>query len=82
MDLGFGQPSLEAGILRIKAKGLIIGVDRDALTPIDEQKRLAESFGRPAATCGSRRCPRPSATTRSSRNSTGRRRASAQFFEE
>jgi homoserine O-acetyltransferase/O-succinyltransferase len=42
MDLGFGQPSLESGILRIKAKGLIIGVDRDALTPIDEQKRLAE----------------------------------------
>ena len=44
MDLGFGQPSLEAGILRIEAKGLIIGVDRDALTPIDEQKRLAEIF--------------------------------------
>jgi homoserine O-acetyltransferase len=35
MDLGFGQPSLEAGIRRIEAKGLIIGVDRDALTPID-----------------------------------------------
>jgi homoserine O-acetyltransferase len=41
MDLGFEQPSLEAGIQRIRAKGLIIGVDRDALTPIDEQQRLA-----------------------------------------
>jgi homoserine O-acetyltransferase len=40
MDLGFGQASLEAGIRRIKAKGLIIGVDRDALTPVDEQETL------------------------------------------
>jgi homoserine O-acetyltransferase/O-succinyltransferase len=38
MDLGFRQASLEAGIRRIKAKGLIIGVDHDALIPIDEQQ--------------------------------------------
>jgi homoserine O-acetyltransferase len=41
MDLGWKQPSLEAGIKRIKARGLVIGVDRDALTPIDEQQSLA-----------------------------------------
>jgi homoserine O-acetyltransferase len=41
MDLGFHRPSLEAGIRRIKAKGLIIGVDRDALIPIDEQELVA-----------------------------------------
>ena len=44
MDLGFGQPSLEAGIQRIRARGLIIGVDRDALTPIDEQESLAAAL--------------------------------------
>jgi homoserine O-acetyltransferase len=42
MDLGHGQPSLEAGIKRIRAKGLVIGVDRDALTPLEEQRNLAE----------------------------------------
>lgn len=41
MDLGFGHESVDAGIRRIEAKGLVIGVDRDALTPIDEQERVA-----------------------------------------
>jgi homoserine O-acetyltransferase len=41
MDLGFRQASLDAGIRRIKAKGLVIGVDRDALIPIDEQRSVA-----------------------------------------
>jgi homoserine O-acetyltransferase len=42
MDLGAGQPSLEAGFGRIRAKGLIIGVDRDALTPLEEQQALTK----------------------------------------
>jgi homoserine O-acetyltransferase/O-succinyltransferase len=42
MDLGRGQPSLEDGIRRIRAKGLVIGVDRDALVPIDEQRFVAQ----------------------------------------
>jgi homoserine O-acetyltransferase/O-succinyltransferase len=42
MDLGHGQRSLEEGILRIRAKGLIIGVDHDALTPLEEQRALAQ----------------------------------------
>jgi homoserine O-acetyltransferase len=41
MDLGAGQPSLEAGITRIRAKGLVVGVDRDALIPIEEQELVA-----------------------------------------
>jgi homoserine O-acetyltransferase len=41
MDLGRGQRSLDEGIRRIRAKGLIIGVDRDALIPIDEQRLVA-----------------------------------------
>jgi homoserine O-acetyltransferase len=49
MDLGRGQPSLEAGIARIRAKGLIVGVDHDALTPVEEQRlvaRVLEDAGR------------------------------------
>jgi homoserine O-acetyltransferase len=41
MDLGFGCASLDAGIRRIQAKGLVIGVDHDALTPYEEQEKVA-----------------------------------------
>jgi homoserine O-acetyltransferase len=49
MDLGAGQRSLEAGIARIRARTLVIGVDRDALIPIDEQQlvvRVLRDAGR------------------------------------
>jgi homoserine O-acetyltransferase/O-succinyltransferase len=40
MDIGAGCRSLKEGLLRIKAHGMIVGVDRDALIPIDEQEAV------------------------------------------
>lgn len=37
MDVGAGRRSVKEGLLRITAHGMIVGVDRDALIPIDEQ---------------------------------------------
>ncbi|HYC76382.1 MAG TPA: homoserine O-acetyltransferase [Planctomycetota bacterium] len=44
MDLGQGCRSLKEGVLRIKARGLIVGVDRDALIPIDEQEAVFKTL--------------------------------------
>lgn len=49
MDLGAGQRNYAEGVLRIEAPSLILGVERDALIPCDEQRHLAhllESHGR------------------------------------
>jgi homoserine O-acetyltransferase len=49
MDLGAGQPNYAEGVLRIKARSVILGVDRDMLIPATEQQHLAhllESHGR------------------------------------
>ncbi|MFG0315995.1 MAG: homoserine O-acetyltransferase [Planctomycetota bacterium JB042] len=49
MDLGAGQPTYADGVLRITAKTLILGVDRDMLIPASEQLHLAhllENHGR------------------------------------
>lgn len=49
MDLGAGQKTYAEGVLRITARTLIIGVDRDILIPPSEQQHLAhllESHGR------------------------------------
>ena len=40
MDVGAGCRSLKEGLLRIRAKGLIVGVDRDALIPLEEQEAM------------------------------------------
>jgi homoserine O-acetyltransferase/O-succinyltransferase len=40
MDVGAGCRSLKDGLLRIKAKGLVVGVDRDALIPPEEQRAV------------------------------------------
>ena len=41
MDLGRGSPTYADGVLRIRAKVLILGVDRDVLIPVSEQQHLA-----------------------------------------
>jgi homoserine O-acetyltransferase len=49
MDLGAGSPTYAEGVLRIKSRLLIIGVDRDLLIPLSEQQHLAhllENHGR------------------------------------
>ncbi len=49
MDLGSGQPNYADGALRIKARALILGVDRDMLIPVTEQQHIShllESHGR------------------------------------
>jgi homoserine O-acetyltransferase len=49
MDLGASQPTYAEGVLRIQARSLILGVDRDILIPPQEQQHLAhllESHGR------------------------------------
>ncbi len=45
-DLGYGFPSYEAGVQRIKAATLIIGFDSDILFPIYQQKELADILGK------------------------------------
>ena len=49
MDLGSGQPTYADGVLRIKARTAIYGVDRDLLIPASEQLHLShllENHGR------------------------------------
>ena len=49
MDLGAGQPTYAEGVLRIICPTFLIGVDRDMLIPVEEQRHLAhllESHGR------------------------------------
>jgi homoserine O-acetyltransferase len=50
-DLGEGQPSYEAGIARIRASSLIVGVPSDLLFPIDLQKDLARILRQAGREC-------------------------------
>ena len=50
MDLGAGMDTYAEGVLRIQAPIFIVGVDRDILIPVSEQRHLAhllDSHGRP-----------------------------------